>query len=110
MGLVQCGGNGSLQRFSHGFLEHIFESGLFSKLFISPKSDKSQFFSHYPLRELQERCHFCHNTFRDSGQKGRLCEPGPRKIIALLFGKELSQTTSKLRRSCFLTIETHEQN
>jgi hypothetical protein len=35
----------------------------------------TQFFSHDSLRELQERRHFCHNTFRDSGKNGLLLQP-----------------------------------
>ncbi len=68
-----------------------------------------QFFSQGSLRELLERHHFCHKTFRDSGKNGLLCKPRLRKMVALLFGKELRQIAPETRLSCFSNIEIHER-
>lgn len=69
----------------------------------------TQFFSQGSLRELLERRHFCHKTFRDSGKKGLLRGPRLRKMVALLFGIELRQIAPEMRLSCFSTIEIHER-
>jgi hypothetical protein len=47
-----------------------------------------------------------HDSANHSG-KGQ-CEPRLRKMVALLFGKELRQRASKVRFSCLLTIQVHE--
>jgi hypothetical protein len=52
-----------------------------------------QFLSLGSPRELQERRHFCHNTFHDAGKNGLLRKPRLRKMVALLPGKELIQMT-----------------
>jgi hypothetical protein len=52
----------------------------------------TQYFSRGSLRELQERRHFCHKTFQDSGKNGLLLQPRLRKMVTLLPGKELCQS------------------
>ncbi len=69
----------------------------------------TQFFSQCSLRELLGRLRFCHKTFRDCGKNSLLREPRLRKMVALLFGKELRQIAPETRLSCFSTIEMHER-
>jgi len=47
------------------------------------------------------------SSARDSGKNGLLREPRLRKMVALLFGKELRQIAPKTYLFCFSTIEIH---